>query len=271
MSREILIYCDESVKNGTKFSNFYGGLLIFSDQYQRITNNLNQYLVNNNINGEVKWQKVGTTYLDKYKELVDIIFSEVKLGNIKIRIMFQKNTNVKKNLTKEQRENTYFLLYYQFLKHSFGLRYLPDEYKKCKIRFLFDEFPETKHKIEKFKDYILELEKQKIFKDYNSNSFINISRDNIVEVNSKNHVLLQILDLVLGSIPFRLNNIHKIKNIETNKRGNKTIAKEQLYKHIYSHLNDIRPRFNIGKSTGKVKPEELWHHNYRHWEFIPKD
>ncbi len=37
--------------------------------------------------------------------------------------MFRQNAQVPQNLTREHEENEYFLLYYQFIKHAFGIDY----------------------------------------------------------------------------------------------------------------------------------------------------
>ena len=93
-----------------------------------------------------------------------------------------------------------------------------------------------------------------------------------VEVDSKDHVLLQCLDIVLGAMAFRLNNLHKITAPETGKRGKRTIAKEKLYKHIHARIVALYPNFKIGKTTGKANGwTDIWENPYRHWSFMPRD
>ena len=52
---EYLIFLDESEKRGTYFSNFYGGVIIGSKEYDRITALLQQKKTDLNFFGEVKW------------------------------------------------------------------------------------------------------------------------------------------------------------------------------------------------------------------------
>src|SRR5690606_39052203 len=106
----------------------------------------------------------------------------------------------------------------------------------------FDVFPHKKEKVEQLKGYLLALQSSKDFKNAN----IIIPKQEIAEVDSHNHVILQFTDLILGSIAFRLNDKHKEKIPGTRFRGKKTIAKEKLYKHILSEICKIRPNFNIG-------------------------
>lgn len=84
------------------------------------------------------------------------------------------------------------------------------------------------------------------------------------------HDILQCLDVVLGSIQFRLNDKHKEIPLGAKRRGKRTIAKEKLYKHINGRIREIYPGFNIGISTGvKGDKSNRWKHPYRHWLFLP--
>ena len=77
------------------------------------------------------------------------------------------------------------------------------------------------------------------------------------------------MDLILGAICFRLNDKHKVKDPETNRRGKRTRLKEQLYKHINSRIRGLKPGFNIGESTATIIPSDKWDYPYMHWSFKP--
>ncbi len=79
------------------------------------------------------------------------------------------------------------------------------------------------------------------------------------------------LDVVLGSMCFRLNDKHKEIPPGKKRRGKRTIAKEKLYKHINGKIRKIRTGFNAGVNTGIIKEEDRWSHPYRHWNFKPKE
>jgi hypothetical protein len=80
------------------------------------------------------------------------------------------------------------------------------------------------------------------------------------------------MDIVLGSMAFRLNNKHKAKPVGQHRRGKRTVAKESLYRHISDRIRRIYPNFNIGESTGTQGDRaNRWKHPYRHWKLIPKD
>jgi Protein of unknown function (DUF3800) len=269
MPKEYLIYCDESVEKGAFYSDFYGGVLVASDDLEDILQTLEQCKNDLNLFNEVKWTKVTENYLDKYKVLIDVFFELVKAGKIKVRIMFRQSAFSAANLSDYNKMHGYFLLYYQFIKHAFGLRYAnPNAAKPVFLRLFFDELPDSRVKSELFKNHIFAIQSLSIF----ANSNVRIRRRDIAEIDSKDHVLLQCLDIVLGSMAFRLNNNHKAVAPETGKRGKRTIAKENLYKHIWAKIQEMYPNFNIGITTGKANGWiDIWEHPYRHWSFMPSD
>lgn len=197
--------------------------------------------------------------------------SSLAANKVKMRIMFQQNSvsdKVTSNFTKEEHEESYFKLYYQFIKHAFGLKYSNKLGEEINIRLFFDQFPDKKEKIERFKEFIYRLQFSDDFMDAN----LKIRYDDIVEVVSHDHVILQCADIVTGAIFFKLNKLNLEKNPETNRRGKRTIAKENLYKHIYRRICEIRPRFNIGVSTSiDGDSYNRWEYPYQHWLFTPSE
>lgn len=221
-----------------------------------------------NLTGEIKWNKVTANYLEKYVAVMDLFFDFVRRDKIKYRLMFTQNRFVPKGLTREQRENGYFLLYYQFIKHAFGLKYANPTHAPIHLRIYFDRFPDTKEKIARFRSYIVGLQHAPEFR----RARIRISPEQVAEIDSHDHILLQCLDVVTGSMQFRLNDLHKATIPGENRRGKRTIAKEDLYKHMLSRIWEFYPHFNIGISTGTQGDiKNRWAHPYRHWCFIPKD
>ena len=160
MKKQYIIYADESRKKGSYFSNFYGGALLEYQDLEKINKELLKKKEQLNLFSEVKWTKVTEQYLNKYIDLINTFFSFISNNNIKVRIMFRQNAYVPKNLTKEQLENQYFLLYYQFIKHSFGLDYCNDDFENNRIylKLYFDRLPDTKYKCNIFKKHIFSFE-----------------------------------------------------------------------------------------------------------------
>ena len=109
---EFRIYCDESVKDGKFFSNFYGGVLVRSRDLRRVERAINTVCEEHHFNTEIKWQKVTANYLQKYIALMDTFFDLMEADLVKVRIMFTQNANRPLNLSDEQLQNEYFILYY---------------------------------------------------------------------------------------------------------------------------------------------------------------
>lgn len=264
-----MIYTDESDKEGDFFSNFYGGVLVRSCDLATVIARLQTCKKQQNLFQEIKWGKVTANYLKKYIAVMDAFFDIVACDKAKIRIMFTNNQYVPQGLTKEQRQTEYHRLYYQFIKHAFGLQYCSVELSPpIQVRLNLDQMPTNREATAQFKSYVEALSRNVQFQ----NAGVNFHSRQIAEVNSKNHVLLQCLDVVLGSMAFRLNDKHKEKPLEQSRRGKRTIAKEKLYKHISKRIQSIYPHFNIGESTGTHGDlTTRWKHPYRHWKLIPRN
>ncbi len=90
------------------------------------------------------------------------------------------------------------------------------------LRLHFDNLPDTISKVQQFKEYIKGLERLKPFQD----AKIKIRKEDIVEIDSKQHLPLQFLDVILGAMQFRLNNMHKLKPDGKKRRGNELLQKK---------------------------------------------
>ena len=264
--KEYILFCDESDKEGKFYSNFYGGLIVGASQFERVTRRLEQKKHELNLYHEVKWERVTEQYLAKYIELIRCFFEEIAQRNIKVRIMFRQNAHKPRGLRYDQIEMQYYMLYYQFIKHAFGIKHIPPRQEGTRLRLYFDQFPDTGEKVERFKGFLLGLAKSVEFRS----AKVTIAKEDIAEVRSSEHVLLQCVDIVLGAMTFRLNNKHKEIPPGKKRRGKRTRAKETLYKFILAEIKKIRPRFNIGMTTSLGGDlTQKWNAPYLHWAFVP--
>ena len=262
-----IIFCDESDDIGKHYSNFYGGVIVGSSQHDRISAELNAEKKRLNLFSEVKWSKVTARYLDKYEALIQAFFKEVHAGHLRVRIMFRQNVHAPTGLTHEQIQGTYFRLYYQFIKHAFGLQHRPRPRQPAALKLYFDELPETGEAVSQFKKYILGLKDNRRIRE----AGFTIAPEDITEIRSHDHVLVQCLDIVLGAMNFRLNCKHEEKLPDGISRGKKTVAKEKLHETILTEIRRWKPDFDIGSTTGKgKKPTFRWEAPYAHWSFVPK-
>lgn len=141
----------------------------------------------------VKWTKVSAQYLDKYKEMMDIFFSFISQNKLKMRVIFQETS---KTVPGKEKSLQYHLLYYQFIKHAFGLAYHRNNPKRdTNLKLFFDEIPDTREKNDEFKAHIYDLQELSLFKS----ARIRITVDDIAEIDSHNHILQQCMDVVLGA------------------------------------------------------------------------
>lgn len=245
---EYILWCDESTRTGKHYSDFYGGILVKSIDKIQVNTNLNEAKLECGFaKSEIKWSKVTSHYLENYMGFVSAVFNELKSKRIKIRIMFRQSAYQTTNLSSYNKDRRYHLLYYQFIKHAFGLKFSNETGNPIYIRTYFDKLPEKEKDNELFKNHIYGLQSLRDFEKAD----LKIRRGDITEIDSKKHIESQAIDLILGAMSFRLNDQHKIKPNGSRKRGSRTIAKEKLYKYINSQIRVLYPNFNVGISTGK--------------------
>jgi hypothetical protein len=267
--KEYLVICDESERKGKYFSNFYGGVRVGMSELAGVNARLTAKKAALGLNSEVKWCKTDTMSVDRYKELIELFFDEIEAGRVIVRIMFTQNARAARGLTQQHYEAEYYILYYHFIKHVFGFRHMPPHARSPRLRVYLDEIGDTKEQIAKFRGFIAGLSQDSMIRRHG----LILNESDITEVRSHDHVLLQCLDVVLGSIPFRLNDKHLEKLPGKRVRGKRTIAKEKLYKFINQQICRVAgEHFNVGCSTSvNPYPEGLWSMKYRHWLFKSTD
>lgn len=267
--RHYLLYCDESSKRGRFYSYFYGGVVLAASDQEPIEKTLLSLKNELNLYAELKWTKITEAYADKYIDFIRKYFEFVISGRLKVRIMFSHNFNRPKNLTDQHREDQYFILYYQLIKHAFGFRYAnPNSIDKVFVSIMLDDMPDTKQKVSSFKDHVSSISQTASYSGTN----VFFPKEHMAEVNSHSHCILQGLDIILGAMQFRLNDLHKEIPAGQRHRGKRTKAKERVYKEINKLIRQTHPNFNIGASTGVGGDySNRWHKPYMHWCFVPKE
>ena len=265
MSREHVIYTDESSQTGRCFAHFYGGALIRSDDLEYVREILQAQADRLGLGAEIKWRKVSEGYLDRYLAMMDAFFDLVAADLVKIRVMFTR-AGALPPPTPYHREHRYHLLYYQFLKYAFGLRHCNPDPGGLTLRLYVDRLPDSPQKNALFKSHLLTLQDSREYRA----ARICIPRDQVAEVDSREHLPLQCVDVVLGAMQFRLNGSHRAEREGDGARGKKTIAKETLYEHICARIRQIHPEFVAEATTARTCGEDRWRHPYRHWLFVPR-
>ena len=180
-------------------------------------------------------------------------------GFLKFRIMFTQNINEPPAHLRNSEEK-YTKLYYQFVKHAFGLRYSnPGRANRIDISIFLDRVPITPPDFEKFRTHMSGLSNYQFFKSER----VSIRKEDVTDVDSARHIILQAVDVILGAIQFRLNNKNLDKLPGKHRRGKRTRAKERVYKHLLKRIQELYPSFNIGITTGQIDgPQVRWTHPY---------
>lgn len=262
-----IVYCDESSSKGDLYVDFFGGCIVDASKIHRIEDSLNSLKQSLNLRSEIKWTNVSESYLDKYRQVVHAFFEFVRSGDIRVRIMFRNRKSLYPHGALPAKEQRYFKLYYQFIKHSFGFRTPVCITGNYNVILLLDELPDHSSQADEFKRYLQSMPSTMDFAE----SGLHINAEDIGEVDSCNHVLLQCVDIVLGAIFFRMNKLNTVIDPATGKRGRRTKAKEKLYQMILEEIRTIHPSFNIGVSTGGRGLEyPHWSSPYEHWVFEPR-
>lgn len=266
--KRYIIFCDESDDKGRFYSNFYGGALIEASRQRAIHEELQAVKDALNIfHGEMKWERITESYAEKYIEFINAAFDIISRGEIKIRIMFTQNRN-RPVLEEYQIGNDYFLLYYQFIKHAFGLQYSVPKGFTASAALLLDDVPANAEKFHQFKEYMSSLS---TFPKWTRAGF-SISYQDITDVDSKKHNIMQVLDIILGGIQSRLNDKHTKPIPPAKRRSKRAKAKEKVYRAIKARIFALYPNFNVGVSTATPEgPQMRFEHPYRHWLFVPSN
>ena len=153
MAHEYIIYCDELEDKGPFFSNFFGGALIKAADRVKIEFALQAARVG--VTGEAKWTKITERDEAAYIAFALKFLELVQTGQAKMRVMFTQNVYRTDHIEYEEQDAKFFKLYYQFIKHAFGLMYCnPERQEIIHIAVYLDDAPDTTAALDNFKNYL---------------------------------------------------------------------------------------------------------------------
>ncbi len=273
MPQRYEIYVDEAWTHGGepkhRYWCFYGGIFGTESDLSRLDTRLRACLHTNLINGEVKWQRLQQGNLKAYTAFVDCLLDAVESGEVKFRQMLCSRANVRVpelGETPSTDLDVQFKLCYQFIKHCFGLKFLPqDDIHEVLVRF--DTHSSQKHK-NNLVNYVTDL----------PTVWPNQSVDvKVTFEQSEQQPRIQVVDLMIGASGSWGNKMHLLR--QPGKRGMtpKQRARHDLCKHIYDRLRQIDSSsrgsmaFNWFETTGKDGDQaNLLNHKIRVWQFVPR-
>ena len=84
------IWTDESDSTGKYYANFYGGILIKSEHHEEVLSRLSAVVKEQGLEQEeIKWQKVNEYTEERYKSIIDVLFTLMGEGKVKMRMFFR--------------------------------------------------------------------------------------------------------------------------------------------------------------------------------------
>lgn len=255
--KNYIIICDESSKKGANFGYFYGGAIVEEQKYYMLSDILNDYKTKFDLH-ELKRVKITEKNYKDYIKVMELFFTFVKSGDIKVRIMFSPNCELMTNIPHSQNE-TFMKFYFTFIVNAFNIFYAKEN---INLFVLCDDLPETKEQNNKFKECL--VSKIKTNKKPNTNK-VYITKRQIQEVDSRKHVILQCIDVITGLVDFVLNT--PMEEIKKSKRAD---ARFKVWKSIYSIIKDLIPNFEMTKTTIPLYSHKAWNGEYKHFVYHQK-
>lgn len=253
--KKYIIVCDESKRKGPFFSYFYGGAIVLEEKYEKISTIICDYKAKFGLN-ELKRTKITENNYKQYIEVLDLFFTFVKSGDVRVRVMFAPNDQLDR-LPKEQNA-TYCKFYNTFIVNAFSIFYAGYD---LKLRLIFDDLPETKNQCALFKNL---LEKKINYETSHINR-VQVNHNRIEEVDSRKHVILQCVDVITGLIEFYVNT--PLAEIESSKRA---LAKKKVFCSIKKHIEEIHENFEFLDTTSPIWSTKGWKDSYKHFVYKKK-
>lgn len=251
-----IIIADESTKNGKEYSYFYGGALVLEKDYEFLSSALNKIKETTGL-GELKRTKITEKNYKDYIKVLRLFFALVSTGDIKVRVMFSPNEEL---LKLPKRENlTYTKFYYAFIFNAFSIFYAK---KDIRLRLIFDDLPETKEQCENFKNCIVSKVKVNDRADANK---VYIDKQQIEEVDSKKHIILQCIDVIVGVFDHFLNT--PPSELMSTKRAK---ARSLIFKFVLLQISTLHKNFIINKTTQPIYSHKGWNDKYKHFVYRQK-
>ena len=224
------VYCDESrqdlivKKSSIATHNRFvciGGIMIPTERREELKDSIKRLKEMHNLFGELKWGNVSPNKINFYLDLIDLFFSTNSSIDFRT-VVIDANVVNNKVFNDSDHELGYYKFYYQLLYHWIELQH---QY------YVFTDYKTNKDqtRLKKLKDIL------------NAASLSN-SVEIVQSINSKESLLLQLQNILLGAVGYKFN--YGIDG--------KSEAKKAVIDRIEKHLgHPIRPtskgyrKFNV--------------------------
>ncbi|HRI50280.1 MAG TPA: hypothetical protein PLW65_08860 [Pseudomonadota bacterium] len=249
---------------------FFGGVFGETAPLDRLNKELKAIKKSHGMTCEIKWTNLKATNSSCCKEMIDCLFNNIRISNIKYRQMFLDRSLIRIPNPGESPcsdLDIQFKLYYQFIKHAFGLRYLPTiPGRNANILLRLDEHSSLKHMAD-LTNFVQHLP------TYWGRSDLTMQ---VSFVKSSRNEQLQICDLMMGAAGSHGNKMSLRRANGRRGMTDKQMLRHDLAVYIYEHMRKLDSEergsraFNWFESTGlQGDPANHHFHKARIWKFKP--
>ncbi len=163
MAQIFEVYADEAWTHSAaasceenRYWRFFGGVFGSHGAMDHLEKKLRQVSQTHGLKKEVGWKNIFSGNIDCYKLLVECFFDHLHSTDIKYRQIFldRKYIHVPYDGASSAAVEVQFKLYYQFLKHSFGLSHIP--HQGAEVRFILDNHSHQQH-MDKLRSFVESL------------------------------------------------------------------------------------------------------------------
>lgn len=216
------IYSDES---NTTTGNFMiiGGIILLSDNEKSIIQGITDKTTSMGLLNEIAWGSLSNSNLDRYFELFKYVFKLIDDGKICLKMIIVPKNQYDNKRYHNFNESPFYKMYFQLLYHKF-----------CKIWYkankeaLFKIFPDEKSSNQSLLDLKIYLNNY-----IRNNLYVDGLVLEIIPQVSKNSIIIQMVDLIIGCYANYSNSLYK-------QEGASKAKKEFIYRvQCYFKMDDF--------------------------------
>lgn len=210
------LYCDESchLENDHKPYMLIGYTCVPYIQLKSHQEWIKHLKLKHGYYGEIKWSNVSASQFEFYKELIDYFFAT----DIMFRAVIVRKDQIQNDKFGQDFDDFYYKMYYQLLIHKKDANYTYNVYLDVKDTL-------SAYKVRRLKELL--------------NTKMGVFR-NVQNIISKESLMMQLTDLLLGALSYNLNDSDK-----------KVTAKRNLIERIRHHADQPLER-SSAKAENKM-------------------
>lgn len=270
MSKKLEIYADEAWTQQVplyRYHCFFGGIMASSKTMIDLEENIRQLKKEYDFRREIKWTHVSRRDELFFIKLIEI-FRDMMLDpayDLKYRQLFLDRAISYKGEPSTTLEAQY-KVYYQFIKHSFGLQYI-DFPLNLIINLDTHSSHVHKSRLREFSDRLPTI--------LNKENRLKLS---LHFIESRKSLVLQLCDLLMGAAGYYGNNLYNLKQENQKRISQNQSVKKAIGKTVYDAFRIInsdargRKAFNWFETTGLDNDRfNHFNHKLRIWKFEAKE